>query len=90
MDKAAVLFERRPERGAGGRETGVIFFYTVQRAAFPLVLVPTSSAKAGGKMVRATLGRKFSLRAEQLHDDQMSNAAMRTEWWRGGGLAGRR
>jgi hypothetical protein len=40
-------------------------------------------------MVSATLRRKFSLRAEYLHDDQMSNPAMRTERWRGRDFGGR-
>ena len=53
-------------------------------------LVPTSGAKAGGEMVRATSGWKFSLRAEYLHDDQMSNPAMRTERQRGRDFGGRR
>ena len=34
-------------------------------------------------MGRATLWWKFSLRAEYLHDDQVSDSAMRTERWRG-------
>jgi hypothetical protein len=64
VDQATVLFERRPERGAGGRETAVIFLDSVQRMAFPLGLVPASGAEVGGETVRATLGWKFSLRAE--------------------------
>jgi hypothetical protein len=64
VEKATDLFECRPERYAAEKDSGGIFLDPVQRAAFPLGLVPTSGAKAGGKMARATLGWEFSLRAE--------------------------
>jgi hypothetical protein len=64
VEKATDLFECRPEEYAAGKDSGGIFFDPVQRAAFPLGLVPTNGAKAGGKMVRATLGWEFSLWAE--------------------------
>jgi hypothetical protein len=64
VEKATDLCERRPERYAAEKDSRGIFFDPVQRAAFPLGLVPTSGAKAGGKRVRATLGWEFSLRAE--------------------------
>ena len=64
MRQATDLFECRPEGYGAEMDSGGIFFDPVQRATFPLGLVPTSGVKAGGIMVRATLGWKFSLRAE--------------------------
>ena len=90
VEKATALFECGPERYVAEKDSGGIFFDPLQRAEFPLGLVPTSGGKAVGKTVRATLGWKFSMRTELLHYDQMSNPAMRTEWWRGGSFAGRR
>ena len=72
------------------RRSGVILGEVGQRVAFLFGLVPTGGAKARIEEVRATLGWKFSLRAEDLHDDQMPDAAMRTEWQRGGGFGGGR
>jgi len=46
---------------------------------FPFGLVPTGRVKSKAEAVRAALWWKFSSRAECLHDDQMSNPAMRTE-----------
>ena len=64
VEKATDSFECRSERYAAEEDSGGIFFDPVQRAAFPLGLVPTSGAKVGGKRVRATSGWEFSLRAE--------------------------
>ena len=64
VDQASVLFERRSERSDSGREARVIFLDPGQRMAFPLGLIPASGAEVESEMVRATLGWKFSLRAE--------------------------
>ena len=79
MDPGVVLRPARRAKSSCGKLLRSDFGGSRQREWSSFGQGSKSGAKVGDDMARATLWRKFSLRAEDLQDDQTPDVAMGTE-----------